>query len=42
MSGRSWIRQMLFSAFLMPMVVCSTAFFINTTIDANTHIVSNN
>ena len=29
MSGRSWIRQMFCSAFLLPLVVCGTAFFIN-------------
>ena len=29
MGGRSWIRQMFCSAFLLPLVVCGTAFFIN-------------
>ena len=29
MNGKNWIRQMLFSAFLLPAVVCGTAFFIN-------------
>lgn len=27
--GRSWIRQMMISAFLVPFLVCGTAFFIN-------------
>ena len=29
LTGKVWIRQMLVSAFLMPSVVCGTAFFIN-------------
>jgi len=29
MGGKMWIRQMVVSAFLLPMMVCSTAFFIN-------------
>jgi len=29
MGGKVWIRQMLLSAFLMPVLVCGTAFFIN-------------
>ncbi|KAA0193262.1 hypothetical protein HAZT_HAZT006085 [Hyalella azteca] len=29
MGGRRWIRQMLVSAFLLPGLVCTTAFFIN-------------
>jgi len=29
MGGRIWIRQMLLSAFLMPMLVCGMAFLIN-------------
>lgn len=28
-NGRRWIKQMLLSAFLLPSVVCGTAFFIN-------------
>lgn len=27
--GRKWIKQMLWSAFLLPAVVCGTAFFVN-------------
>lgn len=27
--GRKWIKQMLWSAFLLPSVVCGTAFFVN-------------
>jgi len=29
MGGKKWIRQMVISAFLLPFLVCSTAFFIN-------------
>lgn len=29
MGGRVWITQMLLSAFLLPLMVCGTAFFIN-------------
>ncbi|KAG1665860.1 Transmembrane 9 superfamily member 3 [Nymphon striatum] len=29
MGGKVWIRQMLLSAFLLPSLVCGTAFFIN-------------
>ncbi|KAL7049215.1 hypothetical protein ACKWTF_003630 [Chironomus riparius] len=29
MSGKVWIRQMLLSAFLIPMCICGTAFLIN-------------
>lgn len=29
MGGKRWIRQMLISAFLVPVVVCGTEFFIN-------------
>jgi len=29
MGGKIWIRQMLLAAFLMPCLVCGTAFFIN-------------
>ncbi|XP_039272977.2 transmembrane 9 superfamily member 3-like [Styela clava] len=29
MGGRKWIRQMTFSALLLPALVCGTAFFIN-------------
>ena len=29
MGGKIWIRQMVLSAFLMPSLVCGTAFFIN-------------
>ena len=29
MGGKKWIRQMIVSAFLLPFLVCSTAFFIN-------------
>jgi len=29
MGGKVWIRQMLVSAFLLPILVCGTAFFIN-------------
>ena len=29
MGGKIWIRQMVLSAFLMPALVCGTAFFIN-------------
>ena len=29
MGGKVWIRQMLVSAFLLPSLVCGTAFFIN-------------
>ena len=29
MGGKVWMRQMLASAFLLPAVVCGTAFFIN-------------
>lgn len=29
MGGKIWIRQMLLSAFLVPLFVCGTAFFIN-------------
>ena len=29
MGGKKWIRQMTVSAFLLPVLVCSTAFFIN-------------
>ncbi|XP_043473138.1 transmembrane 9 superfamily member 3 [Leptopilina heterotoma] len=29
MGGRIWIKQMLVSAFLIPVLVCGTAFFIN-------------
>jgi transmembrane 9 superfamily protein 3 len=29
MGGKRWIRQMLVSAFLVPLVVCGTEFFIN-------------
>jgi transmembrane 9 superfamily protein 3 len=29
MGGKNWIRQMTISAFLLPALVCGTAFFIN-------------
>ena len=29
MSGKVWIKQMILSAFILPAVVCGTAFFIN-------------
>ena len=29
LSGKVWIKQMLMSAFLLPSLVCGTAFFIN-------------
>jgi transmembrane 9 superfamily protein 3 len=29
MGGKNWIRQMVVSAFLLPALVCGTAFFIN-------------
>ena len=29
MGGKVWIKQMLLSASLMPLLVCGTAFFIN-------------
>lgn len=29
MGGRIWIRQMLLSAFLLPLLVCGMAFLIN-------------
>lgn len=29
MGGKNWIRQMVISAFLLPALVCGTAFFIN-------------
>lgn len=29
MGGRVWIKQMIFSAFMLPLMVCGTAFFIN-------------
>lgn len=29
MGGKVWIRQMLLSAFFIPLFVCGTAFFIN-------------
>lgn len=29
MGGKIWIRQMLLSAFMLPALVCGTAFFIN-------------
>jgi len=29
MTGKSWIKQMAASAFLIPVLVCGTAFFIN-------------
>lgn len=29
MGGRVWIKQMLLSAFMIPALVCGTAFFIN-------------
>ena len=29
MGGKIWIRQMLIAAFLLPAMVCGTAFFIN-------------
>jgi transmembrane 9 superfamily member 3 len=29
MGGKKWIRQMVVSAFLLPALVCGTAFFIN-------------
>lgn len=29
MGGRIWIKQMLLSAFMLPALVCGTAFFIN-------------
>lgn len=29
LGGRRWIKQMLYSAFLLPSLVCGTAFFIN-------------
>ena len=29
MGGKKWIKQMVVSAFLLPFLVCSTAFFIN-------------
>jgi len=29
MNGKTWIKQMLFSAFFLPSLVCGTAFFIN-------------
>jgi len=29
MGGKKWIKQMVISAFLVPFLVCSTAFFIN-------------
>ena len=28
-TGKVWIKQMLLSAFLLPMLICGTAFFIN-------------
>lgn len=29
LAGKLWIKQMLMSAFMLPAVVCGTAFFIN-------------
>lgn len=29
MGGRVWIKQMILSAFMLPLLVCGTAFFIN-------------
>lgn len=29
MGGKIWIKQMLLSAFMLPVLVCGTAFFIN-------------
>lgn len=29
MGGRVWIKQMILSAFMLPLMVCGTAFFIN-------------
>ncbi|KAG6798147.1 transmembrane 9 superfamily member 3 [Apis mellifera caucasica] len=29
MGGRIWIKQMILSAFMLPFIVCGTAFFIN-------------
>ena len=29
MGGKVWIRQMLMSAFLLPLLVCGTAFMVN-------------
>lgn len=29
MGGRIWIKQMILSAFMLPLIVCGTAFFIN-------------
>lgn len=29
MGGRVWIKQMVLSAFMLPLMVCGTAFFIN-------------
>ena len=29
MNGKVWIKQMIVSAFILPAVVCGTAFFIN-------------
>lgn len=29
MGGRVWIKQMILSAFMLPIMVCGTAFFIN-------------
>jgi len=29
MGGKVWIRQMLMSAFILPLLICGTAFFIN-------------
>lgn len=29
MGGRIWIKQMILSAFMLPIIVCGTAFFIN-------------
>ena len=29
MNGKTWIKQMIISAFFLPAIVCGTAFFIN-------------
>jgi len=29
LTGKCWIKQMMTSAFLIPVLVCGTAFFIN-------------
>jgi len=29
LTGKRWIKQMMTSAFLIPILVCGTAFFIN-------------